>query len=192
MRAIIVLCLLFVAAQASTGKNKICLSNDEIDTIIEQALESTNSVPSIVRRIGAAVQNVKMHIVVMKRGDLSFVLRSQPDAWEGSKDIARAKAYTALAFSSNENALTSRTIGILSRGDGPLWQIGDSNRDKGRGIISFPGGVPLYKNGVLVGAIGVSGDGVDQDEAVAVAGAVGFEAPAEIRSDVTINTAYTL
>jgi heme-degrading protein len=47
----------------------------------------------------------------------------------------------------------------------------------------FPGSVPLYRNGVLVGAIGVSGDGVDQDDLIAAAGANGFSPPVEIRSD---------
>jgi uncharacterized protein GlcG (DUF336 family) len=51
------------------------------------------------------------------------------------------------------------------------------------GIQIFPGGIPLYKNGQLVGGIGVSGDGVDQDDYVAAGGAVGFEAPLAIRSD---------
>jgi uncharacterized protein GlcG (DUF336 family) len=51
------------------------------------------------------------------------------------------------------------------------------------GITIFPGGFPLYKNGVLVGAIGISGDGVDQDDLIAFTGSLGFEAPAEIRTD---------
>ena len=51
------------------------------------------------------------------------------------------------------------------------------------GIQIFPGSVPLYKNGVLVGAIGISGDGVDQDDLIAAAGANGFSPPSEIRSD---------
>jgi len=51
------------------------------------------------------------------------------------------------------------------------------------GITIFPGGVPLYKGGRLAGAIGISGDGVDQDDLIATAGSVGFEAPAERRSD---------
>lgn len=51
------------------------------------------------------------------------------------------------------------------------------------GIQIFPGSVPLYKNGVLVGAIGISGDGVDQDDLIAAAGANGFSAPAASRSD---------
>ncbi|HEX6716023.1 MAG TPA: heme-binding protein [Pyrinomonadaceae bacterium] len=51
------------------------------------------------------------------------------------------------------------------------------------GIQIFPGSVPLYKNGVLVGAIGISGDGVDQDDLIAAAGANGFSPPAAMRSD---------
>jgi uncharacterized protein GlcG (DUF336 family) len=51
------------------------------------------------------------------------------------------------------------------------------------GIQIFPGSVPLYKNGELVGGIGISGDGVDQDDLIAAAGAVGFAPPEAIRSD---------
>jgi uncharacterized protein GlcG (DUF336 family) len=51
------------------------------------------------------------------------------------------------------------------------------------GIQIFPGSVPLYKNGVLVGAIGISGDGVDQDDLIGAAGANGFSPPVNIRSD---------
>ena len=41
------------------------------------------------------------------------------DAWRGSIEIAEAKAYTALAFSSNDLPLDSKTIGLLTRPDGP-------------------------------------------------------------------------
>ncbi|HKS08324.1 MAG TPA: heme-binding protein [Pyrinomonadaceae bacterium] len=51
------------------------------------------------------------------------------------------------------------------------------------GIQIFPGSVPLYKNGVLVGAIGISGDGIEQDDLIGAAGANGFSAPPAIRSD---------
>ena len=51
------------------------------------------------------------------------------------------------------------------------------------GIQIFAGSVPLYKNGVLVGAIGISGDGIDQDDIIAAAGANGYAPPAGIRSD---------
>jgi uncharacterized protein GlcG (DUF336 family) len=51
------------------------------------------------------------------------------------------------------------------------------------GMQIFAGSVPLYKNGVLVGAIGISGDGIDQDDIIAAAGAQGFAPAAEIRAD---------
>jgi len=53
----------------------------------------------------------------------------------------------------------------------------------GNGITIFPGGVPLYKNGQLAGGIGISGDGVDQDDLICFAGALGFEPPPDIRCD---------
>jgi uncharacterized protein GlcG (DUF336 family) len=53
------------------------------------------------------------------------------------------------------------------------------------GITIFPGGFPLYRNGVLIGAIGVSGDGVDQDDLISASGASLFLAPVPIRADQT-------
>jgi uncharacterized protein GlcG (DUF336 family) len=70
----------------------------------------------------------------------------------------------------------------------PCTQGSQSANPNQNGIVFFPGSVPLYKNGVLVGGLGVSGDGVDQDDYVTNAGAQGFDAAAAIRADqVTIN-----
>jgi uncharacterized protein GlcG (DUF336 family) len=54
------------------------------------------------------------------------------------------------------------------------------------GIVFFPGSAPLYRNGQLVGGLGVSGDGVEQDDYVTAGGARGFEAPASIRADQVV------
>jgi uncharacterized protein GlcG (DUF336 family) len=51
------------------------------------------------------------------------------------------------------------------------------------GIQIFPGSVPIYKNGTLVGAVGVSGDGVDQDDLICAAGGNGYSPAPAIRSD---------
>jgi len=67
--------------------------------------------------------------------------------------------------------------GTLSPGD----CTGIPNIPNGTQI--FPGSVPLYKNGRLVGGIGISGDGVDQDDIIAAMGSTGFESPNEIRAD---------
>ncbi|HYW69636.1 MAG TPA: heme-binding protein [Pyrinomonadaceae bacterium] len=67
----------------------------------------------------------------------------------------------------------------LSGGSAPCTSIPNLPN----GIQIFPGSMPLYKNGVLVGAIGISGDGVDQDDLIAAAGGAGYAPPAGIRSD---------
>jgi len=51
------------------------------------------------------------------------------------------------------------------------------------GLQIFSGSVPLYKNGVLVGAIGISGDGIDQDDIIAAGGGNGFSPATGIKSD---------
>jgi uncharacterized protein GlcG (DUF336 family) len=51
------------------------------------------------------------------------------------------------------------------------------------GIVFFPGSTGLYRNGTLIGGLGVSGDGVDQDDYVTSGGAAEFQAPANIRAD---------
>ena len=54
------------------------------------------------------------------------------------------------------------------------------------GITIFPGGFPLYRHGKMIGAIGVSGDGVDQDDLIAASGTANFLAPYAIRCDQII------
>jgi uncharacterized protein GlcG (DUF336 family) len=60
---------------------------------------------------------------------------------------------------------------------------GGAANDRKSGIVFFPGSAGLYRNGALVGGLGVSGDGVDEDDFVASAGTQGFEAPAAMRAD---------
>ncbi len=158
------------------------LSVAEVTKILDQAEAAAGKQPSLVRVDAKGKQQMtRMHIFVLDTCGQVIGRRSMADAWYGSISIAHAKAYTAMSFSSGENALTSRTIGVLSQPGAPLWQIGNSNSNPG--LIEFPGGLPLYKNGKLVGGIGVSGDGVDEDEAVAKGGAEGFGPPKAIRVD---------
>lgn len=65
----------------------------------------------------------------------------------------------------------------------PCTQGSQPATAKKNGIVFFPGSLPLYINGHLVGGLGVSGDGVDQDDYAAAGGAAGFMAPAAIRAD---------
>ena len=67
------------------------------------------------------------------------------------------------------------------------FEAGPPNSNKS-GIVFFPGSVGLYRNGQLVGGLGVSGDGVDQDDYVTAGGAAGFEPDPSIRADqITID-----
>ena len=54
------------------------------------------------------------------------------------------------------------------------------------GIVFFPGSVALYRGNVLVGGLGVSGDGVEQDDFVTNGGSLAFPAPTAIRADQII------
>jgi uncharacterized protein GlcG (DUF336 family) len=175
--------------RAEAAGPKPGLSAAQIQLILDQAVATSDTTSSPLRSLPGVPRTTKMHVAVVARDGKLLALRSQPDAWVGSIDIAIAKARTAAFFSSDENALTSRIIGVLSQahnpdgsgGAGPLWGIGNSNQvgisgspEFRNGIITFPGGVALYTGGHLVGGVGVSGDGVDQDEAVAFGGAAGF------------------
>jgi uncharacterized protein GlcG (DUF336 family) len=105
--------------------------------------------------------NTKMCIAVVDSGaNLKAFLRMD-DAWVGSIDIAIKKAKTACFFT-----MPTGQLGQLSQPGHPLYGIEHSNQ----GLITFPGGLPILDNGVLIGAIGVSGSAVENDHAVAEAG----------------------
>lgn len=63
---------------------------------------------------------------------------------------------------------------------------GNRNYFNQSGIVWFPGSVPLYKNGRLVGGLGVSGDGVEQDDYVSQMGSEGFHPPDALRVDNSV------
>ncbi len=110
--------------------------------------------------------NTKMDIAVVDAGGNLKAFVRMDGAWLGSIDIAQRKARTARWFDMNTGE-----IGRLSQPGGPLFGIEHSNG----GLITFPGGVPLKNSaGEVVGAIGVSGSTVENDHAVALAGAAAF------------------
>ena len=56
------------------------------------------------------------------------------------------------------------------------------------GIVWFPGSVPLYRGDKVIGGLGVSGDGVEQDDYVSVLGSEGFHPPDALRVDNSVMT----
>lgn len=106
---------------------------------------------------------VKMNIAVVDAGANLKAFRRMDGAWLGSIDISIKKARTARFFDMNTGDL-----GQASQPGGSLYNIEVSNG----GLITFPGGVPLRNAaGEVIGAVGVSGSTVENDHAVAAAGA---------------------
>jgi uncharacterized protein GlcG (DUF336 family) len=71
---------------------------------------------------------------------------------------------------------TSRLPGVL-----PPFFPGNPNLPNG--ITIFPGGFPLYRDGQLIGAIGISGDGIEQDDIIGASGCEDFPPAFKIRAD---------
>ncbi|MHC5027220.1 MAG: GlcG/HbpS family heme-binding protein [Planctomycetota bacterium] len=113
-------------------------------------------------RAASANLDTKMNIAIVDAGGNLNAFARMDGAWLGSIDIAIKKARTARYFDMNTG-----DIGGLSQPGGPLFNIEHSNG----GLITFPGGVPIRSGGHIVGAIGVSGSTVENDHAVAAAGA---------------------
>jgi uncharacterized protein GlcG (DUF336 family) len=128
------------------------------DITLAQAREAIAAAVKKAEAIGA-----KMNVAVVDAGANLKAFMRMDGAWLGSIDIAIRKARTARFFDMNTGQ-----IGELSQPGGSLFGIEHSNG----GLISFPGGIPLRNAaGTVVGAIGVSGSAVENDHAVAGAGA---------------------
>jgi uncharacterized protein GlcG (DUF336 family) len=147
-----------------------------------------------------------------------------PAAVGGPALAAIAKAITGAYLSSGGNAFSTRTAsqivqqhfnpGEINQPGGPLFgvqfsqlacsdfmrraslmQASTGPKRSPLGLSADPGGFPLYKQGVLVGGVGISADGLytldpsvadfdsDLDERIALAATQGFSAPADIRAD---------
>jgi uncharacterized protein GlcG (DUF336 family) len=109
---------------------------------------------------------VPMNIAVVDEGNNLAAFARMDGAWLGSIDIAQNKAYTARAFD-----METRSLAPLAQPGAPLYGIEASNDGK---LIVFAGGIPLKARGRVVGAIGVSGGSVEQDQEVAEAGVAAF------------------
>ena len=114
----------------------------------------------------ARSQGQPMNIAIVDAGGNLIAFGRMDGAWLGSIDIAIKKAWTSRAFDIETKALSK-----LAQPGEDFFGIHASNDGK---VMIFAGGVPLKRNGVVVGAIGVSGGVGKQDQAVAEAGAQAF------------------
>jgi uncharacterized protein GlcG (DUF336 family) len=107
-----------------------------------------------------------MNIAVADEGGNLIAHVRMDGAWIGSIDISIKKAYTSRAFD-----IATKDLAPHSQSGSQFFGIHVSNDGR---IMIFAGGIPLKKDGKVVGAIGVSGGSGDQDHAVAEAGAAAF------------------
>jgi uncharacterized protein GlcG (DUF336 family) len=87
-------------------------------------------------------------------------------AWLGSVDIAIDKAWTARAFDASTEDLSH-----LTQSGQQGFGLNTTNASK---VVIFGGGIPIKRDGVVIGAVGASGGSVKQDIAVAQAAIAGF------------------
>jgi uncharacterized protein GlcG (DUF336 family) len=107
-----------------------------------------------------------MNIAVADDGGNIVAHVRMDGAWLGSIDISQKKAFTSRAFD-----IATKDLASHSQSGGQFFGIHASNNGK---IMIFAGGIPLKRDGKVVGAVGVSGGSGDQDHAVAEAGAGAF------------------
>jgi uncharacterized protein GlcG (DUF336 family) len=125
--------------------------------------------------------------VVNRDGELCAYVTSTVDptqVWPGSQAIAKAKAYTANAFSLDDLALSTARLYTFVQPGHSLFSLNWSNpfnpsflaapdgngggsRRLVGGLITFGGGVPLYSGGRVIGGLGISGDTSCTDHEIA-------------------------
>jgi uncharacterized protein GlcG (DUF336 family) len=195
------------------------LAQTDVQTILQQAASAASALGKAVNIVVTDREGNVLGLLAMP-GTPSSTIRSVGHLGQGlegavvpASEAATAKAATAAFFSTSGNAFTTRTAGFIIqehfppgisfRSGGPLYGVqfsslpcSDIKKPSARlGLSADPGGLPIYKNGVASGAIGVEGDGLytvdrnpaddDQtfEELIAASGIRGFEAPALIRGD---------
>ena len=125
--------------------------------------------------------------VVNRDGEICVYATTTSDptqVWPGSQAIAKAKAYTANAFSLDSLALSTAMLYTFTQPGHSLWSLGQSNlwhpaltappggqgggnNQIAGGLIFFGGGVPIYRAGKIIGGLGISGDTSCTDHEIA-------------------------
>ncbi len=125
--------------------------------------------------------------IVNRKGEVCATAVSTDDpasSWPGSQAIAKAKAYTANAYSTDDTPMSTARLYTLTQPGHSLWGVSQPNafnpdclvapddyrKTDGKvcgGQIAFGGGVPLYKGKTRVGGLGASGDTACADHEIA-------------------------
>lgn len=153
-----------------------------------QLRDLLNDAADVDTPIGGLFEGTRMWGAVVNRsGEFCAANTSTLDetqVWPGSQAIAKSKAFTANAFSLDNFVLSTARLYTFTQPGHSLWSLGQSNlfntqfllapshantlkNQINGGLIFFGGGVPLYKDGEIVGGLGVSGDTSCADHEIA-------------------------
>lgn len=108
-----------------------------------------------------------MSVAIVDWGRNLILFGRHQDAKLGSIDVAVGKAYTARSFE-----MSTADVAPLTQPGAPLFGVQSSDSR----LIAFGGGLPLMRDGAVVGAVGVSGGSVEMDIDCAEAAVKAFEA----------------
>ena len=128
--------------------------------------EQANALCQAVRQ-HAREMGVRVVAAVCDAGGNLVSLQRDEDAYIASIDIATNKAYTSATLK-----MSTEQVGQLAQPGASLYGIQYTNQGR---IVIFGGGMPLIRNGTLVGALGVSGGSTEQDTAFVQYGVQLFE-----------------
>jgi uncharacterized protein GlcG (DUF336 family) len=152
------LALLPLALANINGTNGIGSTPEQRNVIsAQQALKIIASAVA-----NATALNIPENIAVVDPSGLLVAFHRMDNAYIGSIDLSQKKARTAVLF----NGLASGDLYAAVQPGAPLYSLENSNG----GLVVFAGGYPVYKDGKLIGGVGVSGGTVPQDIQVAQAG----------------------
>ena len=151
---------------------------------LRQAMLAAAKLPNA----GGLFEGARMWGAIVNRdGEICVYSTTTSDptqVWPGSQAIAKAKAYTANAFSLDSLALSTAMLYTFTQPGHSLWSLGQSNlwhpsltappggqgggnNQIAGGLIFFGGGVPIYRAGKIIGGLGISGDTSCADHEIA-------------------------
>jgi uncharacterized protein GlcG (DUF336 family) len=177
---------LLVAAAFSSATDAAAANCNDVPSASE--LRQAMLAAAKISNAGGLFGGARMWGAVVNRdGEICAFITTTADAtqvWPGSQAIAKAKAYTANAFSLDTLALSTARLYTFTQPGHSLWSLGQSNlwhpsltaapggqgggnNQIGGGLIFFGGGVPIYRGTKLVGGLGISGDTSCTDHEIA-------------------------
>ncbi len=136
-----------------------------METIKSISLDEAQAVAAAAVEKAREIGN-PMNIAVTEVGGNLKAFARMEEAWTASINIAQGKAFTAASL-----GLSTKELADMVQPGQPLFGIDATNDGR---IVTFAGGIPLMSDGKVVGAIGVSGGTVEQDQEVAEAGVAAF------------------